>query len=968
MMDILHSAMARIGGTKGSTHASTDATSSSIHVSSINAQCQTMSTAVSGVSHASSAGRMKQDDIEEFIGNDTKVSEHIESLTCNDNDCGKLSDDNDLRRKVKRCLVQERMDNFIKGVKGMSGGVVGFLLQMFISLRRGIVDFPISAATFATNVTMMIHDCTVCQYCFAASFNMLKPDGQYKSTWVEARRLFCKGHTTRELSVHITKRGATNELMIPNLKTVQPYTDSQERMLAWLYDYCTSGYGERSPIDGCFHMQYCTKLEICNTYNDRNRNVGEGTVMLRVFHEALKKLFKTHWCPSGSNIPFMCRFSKYSAFGKCTLCICIVLEIKATLNKGRRAYLLSLLQCHRYIAYQEKKAWYNIREQALRENYLWSLGADNLDKRKTRFINLGREMKGHGCDDLHTISATLGVVPVAGVGNFVFIASPLLADNSNLILETLHLTLMHTTKKRQEDGDVLAPELDVQVDGCRVNKNRTKWAWMAWLCLTGQMKKCSDNYMLVGHTHDLMDAILGVIARWIKTGLVITTMEDLKHAVENAFRSLYTMPVAVIFIHSVHHWTKFFEHYVAPVSKFSANIPDHERPHRFELWKDEATGHAVMHYKNLRQQDFYWNKEPIRLLPHGWQDFSLLEVESPSNSPQMVQHLRSLASSRGQFMRIYDVEIDSLQAEVGHSKQEWTGWWDMFAETVSVEKWNAQTNKMSKKTISRLKADLSAVDKWCGTNVHRIAMLPQVTDVPIAEAARKVTHVVPPVAPIFIPRNVKLKFYDQYNTDVEKKHLTAFVEGATDTECVRAARRQLKKMSEEVVNRVPRKAKPKKTPPNGASSGKQTNTGKKATNKKKETAMKAKTKAALSKEQSAIRRQMTRDLPGLVLSDDEENTPAPTVTGDVFKVKEACIGVQVQEHFSNRKLMYGLEWDATVLAEGENKFMWQDTSRGFENDEDFNDALNETWTSNRMDASEPERLHLQHTCCLSLHI
>ena len=914
----------------------------------------TMSRSDSSASRVSSVGRMKRDAIDDFIGNDDKVSDHIASLNCEDEKCGKLTDEDVFRHKVKRSLVQERMADVITGCNyGIKGGIVGYMLKMFLSLRCDGEEGPIQGRKFASSVNMSIHGTKLCQYCFAASYHMLKPDGQYKSSWVEARQLFCKGFTEPEKIVRITKRGATQDLAIPVITTCEKFTQSQERMLAWLYNHCMLGYGERSPLDGAFHMQYCTKVEIHGMYNDRNLEGGEAMISLRVFTEALKKLYKTNWCPHGEDFPFMCRFSKYSAFGKCTLCICIVLEIKATLNKGRRAYLLSLLQCHREIAYREKKAWYVIREQALSSSYLWSLGADNLDKRKTRFINLGRELKGHGCDDLHTISATLGVVPVAGVGNFVFIASPLLADNCNLILETLHLTLMLVTKDRQQKGKILAPELDVQVDGCSVNKNRTKWAWMAWLCVTGQMKKCSDNYMLVGHTHDLMDAILGVIARWIKSGLVITTMQDLKNAVENSFRSLYTKPVAVIFIHSVHDWTKFFHDYVAPVSKFNANVPDHERPHRFEVWLDEVTKQPVMHYKNLRQQDFYWNKDPVRLLPKGVQDLSQLQVAMPSNNPAFVCHLRGLAGSRGQFLKNFDVDIESLQAQVGHSKQQWTDFWDMFSESVIIETYNAVTKKTSKKTVHRLKADLSAVDNWCVSKVHRIDMLPQVSNIPIAPERVKVVHVVPPVAPIFIPRNVKQKFTEELNTDVERKHLTAFVEGATDTDCVRAARKMIKSLTE-ADNPKPKakpKAKPKPKPkpmPNAEPNAKKAARGKKKTTKQKDD----EAKAGLSKEHTAVINQMKKDEPGLLSQDELKTSASPRIE---FKVKEACIGVKLHVHLAETDLICGLEWDPAVLTKNENKIVWQPTSRAFECDDDFIEALNETWTINRLHASDVER-------------
>ena len=309
-------------------------------------------------------------------------------------------------------------------------------------------------------------------------------------------------------------------------------------------------------------------------------------------------------------------------------------------------------------------------------------------------------------------------------------------------------------------------------------------------------------------------------------------------------------------------------------------------------------------------------------------------------------------------MRIYDVELESLQAQVGQSKQEWTEFWDMFSETVILETWNEDTQRMSNKTTSRLKADLSAVDNWCATKVHRIAMLPQVSQIPIAKERTKVTHVVPPVAPIYIPRNVKLQFTEQVNTDVKKKHLAAFVDGANDKECIRAARKMLHKLTDKSRTSTKPNAKPKPKPKqtttakakaaDASSSTHEMKGGKKKTQKQKDN----ETQARLSNEQTAILNQMKQDEPGLLSEAELKTTESTHIE---FKVKEACIGVKGHVDLTATELIYGLEWDPTVLEERESKIMWQPTSRAFENDDDFIEALNETWTDNRAGASPVER-------------
>jgi hypothetical protein len=156
-------------------------------------------------------------------------------------------------------------------------------------------------------------------------------------------------------------------------------------MISWLYQYAER-YGQISAADGMVHMQYCTKEHMADQYEQRCLEVGDPIMTKRAFRRTLSKLRKNHYPIKGSSEPFRVKFCRYNAFGKCTVCISIVLEIKSTLNKARRGYLISLLICHRHTAYEEKRTWYMVREKAISDQLLWSTGQDNIDKRKPRMI------------------------------------------------------------------------------------------------------------------------------------------------------------------------------------------------------------------------------------------------------------------------------------------------------------------------------------------------------------------------------------------------------------------------------------------------------------------------------------------------------------------------------------------------------------------------------------------------------
>ena len=357
------------------------------------------------------------------------------------------------------------------------------------------------------------------------------------------------------------------------------------------------------------------------------------------------------------------------------------------------------------------------------------------------------------------------------------------------------------------------------------------------------MKKCSDNYMIVGPTHDLMDAVLAIVSRWIKQGCVIRTVQDLVKAVQDAFLRVTRSLTKIIVISAVHDWTAFFDGRVE-VERVKCHVPDEQRPHRFEFWKNKTTGMVEMWYKNLRQQSVYWNNEPIPILEHGMPDLAELTVQTPSSNKEYLRYLKGspqihlqyslvtynyfvenagvilnilsqshtsmyliitqnagFAKTRHNFMKMFSVP--SVRSQVCDCEAEWTEFWDRFSEECAIEK--AEGDKIVKRKASRLKSDLTAMDEYLLRKAHKISMLPSVKNVAIADELTKVTHVCPPVAPITLTKTG----FSKVNTNVEAKFLSAFVDGSDDANALRAARTAMKKLMKPVVQSKPRESRAK---------------------------------------------------------------------------------------------------------------------------------------------------------------
>ena len=77
------------------------------------------------------------------------------------------------------------------------------------------------------------------------------------------------------------------------------------------------------------------------------------------------------------------------------------------------------------------------------------------------------------------------------------------------------------------------------------------------------------------------------------------------------------------------------------------------------------------------------------------------------------------------------------------------------------------------------------ISKW---KAYTLRMLPDVTHSAVPKQLTQVRHIIPPVAPI----TLNTTGFTKVNQDFDKKHLSAFVDGASDHLCVAAARRVIK--------------------------------------------------------------------------------------------------------------------------------------------------------------------------------
>ena len=131
----------------------------------------------------------------------------------------------------------------------------------------------------------------------------------------------------------------------------------------------------------------------------------------------------------------------------------------------------------------------------------------------------------------------------------LFYAGPHLAGNSNLNIECIYRSILHDYGVKG-----MLSIFHCQFDNASDNKSRWCLGFFAWLIKRGYIREARISMMMVGHTHEDIDAIFQLIsALWKRLRAVLST---------DAFVRMLTAAVPNCVVHAfleyVHDWARFF--------------------------------------------------------------------------------------------------------------------------------------------------------------------------------------------------------------------------------------------------------------------------------------------------------------------------------------------------------------------------------------------------------------------------
>jgi hypothetical protein len=238
-------------------------------------------------------------------------------------------------------------------------------------------------------------------------------------------------------------------------------------------------------------------------------------------------------------------------------------------------------------------------------------------------------------------------------GFFGYMVDDSVRGGGNVTCEIIYNTLL----KLQETREVWPPLCDIRLDNTtKDNKNKCVFGFMGWLVLTDVFKTLRVRYLSVGHTHEDIDALFGVLMQHLYRGRCFETIEILMQEIYDSFfltdnfhASDNRPSVEVEHMRATHDWTTLLttavekaagfcdetgaagetgatnaktkkpKPAVAKLEKYARRVPDSFRPHEFVFEKAQVEGNTcvVLNYKHWSKDQAYWNKNPIVVFNHA---------------------------------------------------------------------------------------------------------------------------------------------------------------------------------------------------------------------------------------------------------------------------------------------------------------------------------------------------------------
>ena len=331
---------------------------------------------------------------------------------------------------------------------------------------------------------------------------------------------------------------------------------------------------------------------------------------------------------------------KHKSHSQCRQCLYFREILKTKLSTVDKIRLKKNRAAHYALVYNSRVAYHTTRRLAQeRPDKVISMIVDAVSKWKTELPRFTRDthlsnFKAYE-NQLYTVLVHQNKQDLENKGgSFNYMVDAAVTGGGNVTAEVIWRTLLKLQGLRQ----IWAEDLHVQLDNTsKDNKNHTVFGFLAWLVAEGHFMTATISFLPVGHTHEDIDALFGVVVRYLRQFPVTFTHTDLMQQVDAALggcnRTTWAPGAPAEVLRGTHNWNAWLQkassESIADVEcPATAERPmpalrnienfvmlqksDADRPHQFSFRRQQLSDGStvvVMDYKHWVFENENWNTE-----------------------------------------------------------------------------------------------------------------------------------------------------------------------------------------------------------------------------------------------------------------------------------------------------------------------------------------------------------------------
>ena len=332
------------------------------------------------------------------------------------------------------------------------------------------------------------------------------------------------------------------------------------------------------------HVRYLPPGRVADLYTlylASQRGAAEPAAGVWVF----RKVWATQWCKA-------LRFRKASTHTLCATCHKLRSLVRYSRSMNEHMAASALFLDHMRSQWLDREVYWRCRARARTERDVLTIITDGMDRSKFALPRWseGRCPKGAAERARRPVLEVTGSI-VHGTGLYIFVADEDMVVGSNWVCEVTMRALDLAFRRFQQKNMPWPSHLICQSDNtCREAKNGIFARFLISLLSASVFAACTGQHLQVGHTHEDVDAVFGLLARALHEAREsLQTPQQVCQLLQSTLEPVFARngeEVRVIYVSACRPWGDFLPQEVKLAGSWSSRATVSggallEAPHSF---------------------------------------------------------------------------------------------------------------------------------------------------------------------------------------------------------------------------------------------------------------------------------------------------------------------------------------------------------------------------------------------------